>query len=384
VEIILVRGKGDSQEYSDWDVLRPIVSLLIAIPLGLLILLLALLEYGAADSAGELFRQVLNRLDMDDIFTFAVMLFSLPAIALQMLAQHAHLTITDDIIRYKNRLPDWARKLSPGWANWEMRRDELESVRLLKPNAEALSRPGFYELHLETADRPRVLRLQGWERRQAVQPEKPSHGFLFRKRDIIAAAMQMPLVKAFEEAGIAIEVPATQASEQKTDPLRRSVLAVALVVLFVVLGAYFVVDTWLLFEHYAGHPPYVLLAGLGMVASVVAGFMLRNEDLPRLHRITLVALLGVALGAAAHPGVRRVNTAMYPAQQLDMQHRDEFLVAGNGERIPLPYADEKEFWHSLPADQVFKLAVREGMAGTRQFDRRPVEAARRAYYAERK
>lgn len=384
MDITLIRGKGNPQEYSEWDVLRPIISLLIAIPLGLLILLLALLEYGASDSITELFRQVLDKLEMDDIFALAGMLFSLPFIALQMLAQHARLTITDEIIRHENRLPDWARKLSTGWANWEVRRNELVSVRLAKPNSDALNRPDFYELHLETAGTSRVLRLQGWERPQAVQSEKPSHGFLFRTRDIIAAAMQMPLVKAFEEAGVSIEVPAIEKSKRKSDPLRRSARAIALVALFVVLVAYFVVDMWLLFEQYAGYPPYALFAGSGITGSIVAGLLLRNDDLPRIHRLTLVVLFGVALAAAAHPGVRRANIAMYPAEQLDMQQQGEFLVAGNGERIPLPYADETEFWNSLADDHSFNLTVRKGMSGIRQYNRRPVEVMRRAYYAERK
>jgi hypothetical protein len=165
--------------------------------------------------------------------------------------------------------------------------------------------------------------------------------------------------------------------------LEKNRRALALVVLFIALVSYGIVDSYASAETYAGSPPYFLFAAAGLLAGGLAWIWLRAGEVPASERAVIAVLLGAALGAALHPGLLRANQLTDSAGLRTYRYTleaDLRLIPLESGPPALRFPRDLEYWMQFRRGSVHEFRLRRGGLGFYQIDMAPVHEALRAYY----
>lgn len=245
---------------------------------------------------------------LESSFT-ALVFLGVPVMLLYMelASRHERLVLTQAGIRYVSPLPEPLQFLYPGWF---IRWGEVVHARLERPRFGI--DPALSTLTLATHAGERRLRPYVWVdaatwkpviKRRFGLPVAPAVG---ERLDSIINSALVNYVRAHVsgmEDNIEAGAAGAGAFRLENNPWSGGMTIALLVLLGYALVDTFIVKT----EVFAGPPPVAIYALTGLLVFALAAFQLFRVSLPRYVCILLPALLGLAVVAASHPLLLRIN-----------------------------------------------------------------------------
>lgn len=337
---------------------------LFALPLLLLLVAVVLATWGPDASLKDVWPQLrgasgFGRLAMV-VYVMAVVVFLWPH-----LMRYEAVTIDDEGIRYSFTPPRLFARLRRTWrVGW----DELRAARV---ELQLGSRP---MLRLDTAQGMRSLALAEWV--DAAQTYRLRFSFFKPRFDQqMAFAQQSALWQALTARGIAIAVP-DRARVIEADLFANRYTLVAVMAIFA-LGIYGFTDFIFVEEAYVAGYPKVVVFGLGVAVALVATLVLWRQKIKVLQAVGVGAMLGLAFGFAAVPGLLRVNalsdTAGPKAHTYILQVHTR-LVSHEPNLPTVIFKHDRDYWTLFAVGSEHRLYLRRGGLGFQQVHLSPLYA----------
>lgn len=337
---------------------------LIFVPLLLVLVAIVLLTWGPDASLQDVWPQLggpsgFGQLSM--VYAMAVVVFLWPHLSLRYEA----VTVDDDGIRYGFTPPRLFARLRRTWrVGW----DELRAARV---ELQFGSRP---MLRLDTAQGMRSLALAEWV--DAAQTYRLRFSFFKPRFDQqMAFAQQSALWQALTARAIAIAVP-DRARVIEADLFANRYTPVAVMAIFA-LGIYGFTDFIFVEEAYVAGYPKVVVFGLGVAVALVATLVLWRQKIKVLQAVGVGAMLGLAFGFAAVPGLLRVNalsdTAGPKAHTYILQAHTR-LVSHEPNAPTVIFEHDRDYWSLFAVGSEHRLYLRRGGLGFQQVHLSPLYA----------
>ena len=341
---------------------------LILVPLLLVLVAIVLVTWGPGASLKDVWPQLRGLSGFGQLsmaYAMAVVVFLWPHLSLRYEA----VTIDDDGIRYGFTPPRLFVRLGRAWrVGW----DELQSARVeLQLGRRAM-------LRLNTPQGVRSLAILDWV--DATQRHRPRFGWLFKSQfdQQMALAQSSPLWQALTARGIAIAVP-DRARAVEADLFANRYTLVAVLAIFG-LGFYGFVDFMLVEEAYIAGYPKIAVFGLGAGVALVATLILWRQKIKVLQAVGVGAMLGLAFGFAAVPGLLRVNalsdTAGPKAHTYILQAHTR-LVSREPQAPTVIFEHDRDYWSLFAVGSEHRLYLRRGGLGFQQVHLTPLYAGMR-------
>jgi hypothetical protein len=151
-----------------------------------------------------------------------------------------------------------------------------------------------------------------------------------------------------------------------------------------VLLGYAVADSFFIYaDTYIGKPPLHLFIIGGIVMAVIAYLFLSRSKIPAYISISLALMNGIALAAALHPGLLRIN------QLTDDEGLRDFTYvrSGNNTYIPeqtgmptLTMYEPMEYWARFERGSEYVFKLRKGALDFWQLDESSLVESYREFY----
>lgn len=279
-------------------------------------------------------------------------------------AESATLTVGAHGMRMESDLPKW---LGPS-AGWSLAFDEIGRVGVV----ERFALVQFRKKGLSLAPVP--VRIMDWIE-DAPGAKVPASARDFR---------QSELWKALEKAGV-FDKDADRHAEAVNFDLAKHPATRAALAVMAVLAAYWAFDSLVATEAWAEWGARYLLppAVVGVVAAVVAGYLLKRPQVPMQVAMMLAVLLGVTSSLASWVGMVRVNQVLGgPLEEQAYVRNDncDTLLPKKEGLPPIEYTElARGYWCQFPKDVQHKVPVRQGLFGLYQVDLRTHTEAIREY-----
>ena len=252
---------------------------------------------------------------------------------------------------------------------WRVRWDELRGARM---ELQLGNRP---MLRLDTAQGVRSLALLEWV--DAGQRQGARFWSLFKPRfdQQMARAQESPLWHALTARGIAIAVPdRARAIEADLFANRYTLFAV---IAILVLGLYGFMDFVLVEEAYVAGYPKVAVFGLGAAAALLATLVLWWRKVKPSQAMGVGAMLGLAVGFAAVPGLLRVNALTDtngPRPHAYILQAHTRLVSHEPNLPTVIFKHDRDYWSLFAVGSEHRLYLRRGGLGFEQVHLTPLYA----------
>lgn len=293
------------------------------------------------------------------------------------------LILTGSEIRFQTALPGVLQFLMPSWsAKWhEVSRAHLKKIKGARG-------PVAIQLVLETyRGEKRTLRPFVWV--NAMEFERQGARETLRKiqsmspsqvRQVILESPVLQFISAhvprlgIEKGWDNMAVPFALETNPRT--------LVGLTI-FIAVMAYGLTDLVLNKETYASQPPYGFFALIGLLVAVVAGRWLSQGKIPPAERAGLAVVLGLTCGAAAYPGLLRINELTDTAGPRTYLYRlqADGSLAPVQEGLPaLKFSRYADYWASFSIGSVHEFRLRKGGLDFYQIDMAPLNDAMRRYF----
>ena len=294
------------------------------------------------------------------------------------------LTLTRNGIEFRSPLPLWVPWLPKSWSlSWS----QVRSVSLRGGLAGA---PAVQMTMLEIEGNGRKYRLlpyhwidpANYQRR----PFWLSQGLRrTRNKEALKALLDDNLLLRYVAAAIPhLKIEKPSALLQEAFAIEKNPAALRVTIAFFVLLAYALLDgVFLLGETYAGSPPveaFVAVATVAMIAG--AAWMLRSR-VPVGESVVIAFLAAGAAGAAAYPGLLRLNALT----DMDGLKPYEYRLAAGGALQPssagppeLSFPHYYDYWAQFETGSIHTFELRHGGLGFYQLNIAPVEKDMRVFY----
>ena len=295
------------------------------------------------------------------LYALAAALYLWPFVQLRYEA----VTIDDDGIRYGFIPPRLFARLRRTWhVGW----DELRSARV---ELQFGSRP---MLRLDSVHGERSLALAEWV--DATQTYRPRFSFFKPRFDQqMSCAQQSALWQALSARGIAIAVP-DRARAIEADLFANRYTLAAVMAIFA-LGIYGFTDFIFVEEAYVAGYPKVVVFGLGAAVALLGTLVLWRQKIKVTQAIGVGAMLGLAFGFAAVPGLLRVNalsdTAGPKAHTYILQAHTR-LVSHEPNVPTVVFEHDRDYWTLFAVGSEHRLYLRRGGLGFQQVHLTPLYA----------
>lgn len=295
------------------------------------------------------------------LYALAVALYVVPFVQLRYEA----VTIDEDGIRYSFTPPRPFARFSRVWrVGW----DEIQAARI---DFQFGNRP---MLRLDTPLGMRSLALAEWA--DAAQPTRLRFK-LFKPRfdQHMAFVQQSALWQALTARGIAIAVP-DRARAIEADLFANRYTLVAVMAVFA-LGIYGFTDFIFVEEAYVAGYPKVAVFGLGAAVALLSTLVLWRQKIKATQAVGVGAMLGLAFGFAAVPGLLRVNaltdtTGPTPHTYILQAHTR--LVSHEPNAPTVIFKHDRDYWSLFAVGSEHRLYLRRGGLGFQQVHLTPLYA----------
>jgi len=351
-----------------------------------------LLMFGLLMLSSEEKQQVLLEVGLP-LLALLVLILGL-FLGMYYIARHVSLTMDGEGIRFSNALPV-VSLLKPSWSlPWS----ELERVEYkghLKPG---VKNPWLRQVRLHSRS-GRVYKLDPVQWVDS-DPGRPDFGM--RMKDVFSnlhkggaqmarqkIALHSHLVEDLGERGWPALDPEAQAAEARPgytdggqfDLMQHRGLTSLTVAALALLG-YFVVDTYFTSPwRYAESAPVPAFALTGLVLATAAAGLGRGA--PRLERLGVTLLFGLAVGAACWPAALRLNAAFSNQAAVTVTYHS--LAPGEFEPVagdypPLRFTGFEDYWSHPDQRDRYEFELLRGPLEFWQLNQRRVTGEMRAFF----
>ncbi|HEX9627476.1 MAG TPA: hypothetical protein VGA00_11115 [Acidiferrobacterales bacterium] len=313
------------------------------------------------------------------VLTLAVLLLQIPYTVFAR--RNERLILSAHSIAYRSPLPASLQFLLPGWSlSWgQVRRIELQ-------RRFGATNPELTALVLHTLNgRRHVLPYLWVDSPEAARAATPSLRPAFRRRDPDAAharLMDTPIMR-FLGTLPNPKLPGKDAAAGGGFALERNRWSLAFVIAFFALVAYAFIDGLLYTETYAGDPPYHLMIGAGLAATLLGALLLRRAEVPWPEAAIVALLTGAALGGALYSGMLRFNQLTDTGGLRRHEYRlgaDLSLTPEESDLPTLHFTRYADYWSSFANGSTHSFWLRRGGLGFYQVDLGPLRAAMREHF----
>lgn len=288
--------------------------------------------------------------------------------------------IRESGIAFRSELPELLQSFQP---DWDYTWGQIQDVRFVRP---MLTNPMMLQLTFRAGEQTVTLIPWQWIDADAA---KVSFTETFsvarkRKRELEELVRQTPLAKAFENRD-KFDPEDPIASPAPPDGINASKTAQAVVVLFVALVLYFIIDVYFGFgEYYVGMAPWHWFAGFAVCGLGIAATMLHIAGHLSSQGKLMAMLFGVGVGLASYPFLLRVNAWTDPVGLQDYSYtlgeRDTWVAEEN---VPdLVFDIGSQYWDQFEPGDAKSFQLRRGGLDFYQINMLPVYAEQRAFYLE--
>lgn len=367
---------------------------LLAVPVFLIIvLLLALQETGGGDKrAWDLLRAAWTEFlgePGSELMLWSLAVITPFAVVLTFGQRVARIHITS--LGLRARIPRWLglSLLGQTAGRWEVLWEAVRHVRLVPPagGRKGIKLLGWYRLIIETdAEEIRITPFSWFDR--AGTDHRLRIGELFRPAAVNAEqrVRDAPLIQAFEARGFQMETTEAgwKPADARFDLVRHRGMVVQLVVFFLA-GLYALADTYTTGSYRALEPPPAIpFIEAGVITGL--GAWLLGRGAPALERTVVGALTVVAVVAAIHPVILRLNAVT--AEPEAVSYRATAPGVFEAPRASYPAIDltdiqAGEYWAAHPPGSSHEFTLMRGDAAFYQLDLSPLYARTKAFYESR-
>ena len=289
--------------------------------------------------------------------------------------------IRESGIAFRSELPELLQAFQP---DWDYTWGQIQDAKFVRP---MLTNPMLLQLTFGAGGR--TVTLIPW---QWIEADSEDGGFAqvfstVRKqsREVEKLIRQSPLVKAFELHN-KLDADAPVSPPAPPEGINASKAAQALVVVFVGLVLYFIIDMYFGFgEYYAGVTPWHMFAAAALCGLGLAAIMLHVAGHLSSQGKLMAMLFGVGAGLASYPFLLRVNAWTDPVglQSYSYTLGDGDTWAAEADVPDLVFDIGSDYWDQFEPGDTKSFELRFGGLGFYQVNMLPVYAEQRAYYASR-
>jgi len=365
------------------------VGIVIAVLLVLFVMFLKVFPNGELDwsvLAGKLWKKIKSDPLRPTLDVLVIALTAVHLVYLLFIQRRERLVLTSTGIQRRSPMPEWVPFVR---ATWSLSWAQVRSATLRKGwggnsqmvMLEMVAGGQKYRLYpFYWVDPATHVVESPWK--QAFRALRPS------PEAMAAQIEEGPLVQYVTKALPHTGIQRPESLFAKPFAIEKNRTALTLTAVFFVLLAYAIVDGgFLLHETYALEPPFESLIIIGLMAMGIGMLWMLRSRVPFVESLVIALFTGAAAGAAAYPGLLRINalTDTEGLRPYDYELRSCTELRPHMAGLPvLAFPKYCDYWSQFKAGSVQVFELRRGGLNFYQLNMAPIEQRMRIYYRKQK